>query len=191
MLGKFLIGAGYQNNLQTTDIQENLGIAPRIESSQFLLNLGYSTTPFTLMLSGGRSLNESISRQTSYTFNGSLSINLSNNFLFSPAGSYLWVDDEGEVTRTITSYITYKIIIFPNILSISGTGSYNNTQTPGGLYDMANINLASRVSIHLGWVWEKLAASSLYIEGNYLETTYAGDTTRDFRIYGNMMITFY
>jgi len=191
MLGKFMVGTGYQSNQQSTDIQENLGIAPRIQSSQFLLNLGYSTTPFTLMLSGGRSLNKSITEQSSYTFNGSFTVNLSDHFILSPSGTYLWVDDNGEVTRTITSYITYKIVLFPKVLSISGTGSYTSAKTPGGLYDMSNLNLASRLSLHLGWLWEKLASSSLFIEGQYLENAFAGETNRDYRIYGNMMVTIY
>jgi len=188
--GKFKIGTGIQYNNQETDVSSGSGIASEIESTQYTLNLGYSTTPFSLSVNGGKSFNSSTVDKESYSFGANMSIYLGNVFTFSPSATYLRTDQSGQISESITSYLNYKIVIYPKLFSISGSGSYQKSETPGGVYDTESISLSTRLSLMLGWVWKQLQSSSFYVEGTYLENTYSGSTTDNYKIFGCIIISF-
>jgi hypothetical protein len=189
--GKFSLGFGVQNNKQKTEVNAGSGIASEITSSQYTLNLSYTSTAFSLGLRGGKSLNKSNYDKESYTFGANMNLQLGKFLILTPTATYLKAEQDGVVTESITSYFNYKFILAPNVFTISGTGSYSRSETIGGLYNTESLNLSTRFSLLLGWFWKKLSSSSLFVDASYQENTYSGKKTTDYKIYGSLVISFY
>ena len=191
-LGKISLGIGYVTNKQKTTLtDQSSGLSNTIDTSNFTLNMSvYASSHFSLSLSGGKSLNKSLDEQTSYTFNSSMNISIGNTFSLSPSFTYLKVDKKGDITKTITSYLSYNLNLIPNAFTISGSASYNDTTTPGGTLNSKSINASSRLSLLFGWIWSKLSQCSAYVEGSYYETEYPSVKTNYYKIYGSIVISF-
>ena len=191
-LGKVSLGIGYVTNKQRTSLSDtSSGLSNNIDTSNFTLNMSiYASSHFSLSLSGGKSLNKSLDDQTSYTFNSSMNLSIGNTFSLTPSFTYLKVDKKGEITETITSYLSYNLTIIPQAFTFSGSASYNDTKTPGGTLNSRSINASSRLSLLFGWLWSKLSQCSAYVEGSYYKTEYPSVSSNYYKIYGSIVISF-
>jgi hypothetical protein len=190
-LGKFSLGVGYQNNKQETEVEENIGIASEINATQYTINVSIMpSSRFSLNLSGGKSLNSSIDDQTSYSFNGSLSISLGSVFSLSPSMTYLKTEKNGDITKNITSYLNYQIVFFPKFFTLSGNLSYQKSDSYQDTFDSESLSVSSRLSFLFGWIWQKLGQSSFYIEGSYLKNKSSSAETDNIKVFASLVISF-
>ncbi len=190
-LGTVSFGVGYQNNKQKTDVGENIGLSSEINATQYTLNFSLMpSSHFSLSLSGGKSLNSSIDEQTSYSFNGSMSISLGTVFSLSPSMTYLQTEKNGAKTKSITSYINYQLVLFPKFFSISGNSSYQKSDYGDISLNSESLSVSTRVSFLFGWIWQKLGQSSFYIEGSYLKSKYGNVETDNIKVFASLIISF-
>ncbi len=162
-----------------------------MDTGQFTLNL--TVTPgsnFSLQLSGGRSFNSGVDRQTSYSFSAVLNATIAQRLSLNPSFNYLRTETNGEITDNYSLFFNYYLTLIPKVFALSGSSSYSSTKTPDGVLDRQSFSLSSRLSFLLEWLWSGFGQSSIFIEGQLLRDKLPIETYTNWKLFASAVISF-